>query len=106
DLNNLMQHLAPPPRRIATVFCTASTRFCIDTPTPTPTAKRQVQTTSSGVTRSSVESTPKPATRIPVPVTICHLILPLRLTSCPETVDETNVPTIIGIMRSPASVGL
>ncbi len=75
-------------------------------PTPTPTAARPAKTMSSGVSRSSVDSTPKPATRITVPATICALSLPVRLTIWPDTVDDTSVPSIIGIISNPASVGL
>ena len=97
--------LAAPRSCAATVFCTASTRFCIVMPMPVPSTKRKTPSSGMGVAWLMVASSPKPRTTASEPATRNRFHRPWRVISCPETVEETSSPATIGMVSRPAAVG-
>ena len=65
----------------STVFCTASTRFCIIAPTPRPISAIPMEMNQIGVVWSMLPSTARPAVRATAPPTRNRLKRPVRLTS-------------------------
>ncbi len=53
---------------------------------------------------SSMPISTRATTMMAEPVIGIHLYLPVRETSCPETIDETSSAPIMGIISMPASV--
>ena len=86
-----------------TVFCTASTRFCIIMPMPRPTIAMIRADEPAGWCRGrSVPSSPKPTTSRTAPPTTKGFHLPKRVISCPEPTEATSMPATIGMVSTPA----
>ncbi len=69
ERRNETSELAAPMLRRSTVFCTASTRFCMDMPTPRPSTTRNPQISRIGVVWSIVDSSASPVVISTAPVT-------------------------------------
>ncbi|GGG43821.1 hypothetical protein GCM10011374_02730 [Kocuria dechangensis] len=65
--------VAVPTSRRGKVFCTISTRSCIDRPSPRPRTPIQAHTCHRAVPALSVESRARPAATTTVPATGIHL---------------------------------
>jgi hypothetical protein len=105
ERKNATDALAAPMSRSGTVFCTASTRFCMLMPTPTPTPNMPSPTNHSGVSCCRKLSSANPPTSTTVPAMMYGLIRPVRLISRPATTEASSTPAISGIVSRPALVG-
>ncbi len=97
--------VAEPTLRMPTVFCAASTRFCISAPTPVPIIARNTPIQARLVVWSTVLSSDSPVSSTSEPATRKGLVRPVRDTIRPVTVEEVTRPSTIGRVSNPASVG-
>ncbi len=65
----------------------------------------KIATCQYGVSYRSVPSRPRPAVTSTAPASSQAFQRPVRVMTWPETVDETNRPAIIGMVRTPDMVG-
>ncbi len=97
--------VAAPTLRMPTVFCAASTRFCIIEPTPVPISARNTPIHTRSVVWSTVDSRDSPVSSTSDPATRNGLVRPVRDTMRPVMVEEATSPPTIGRVSSPATVG-
>ena len=106
ERKNVTTELAAPRSDCATLFCTASTRFCIEAPSPRPSTLIDAPTYSRLVVASMRESSSRPTTTSVMPPTRNFFHRPYFVISRPLTMLETSSPPTMATDIRPASVGL
>lgn len=106
DRKNVAPEVATPRSSYETAFCTISTRTCMTRPRPRPKTKKYALISAVLLFSSIWCSRSRPMAVMPVPATGNTFQRPVRLTICPETVDDSSSPKTIGSMCTPDSVGV
>jgi hypothetical protein len=104
ERENCVIAVAAPIRARGTAFCTARTKTCIISPSPTP-AMTMLRAASPFVVCSFIRQRKNiPTVRTIGPAIAFGRTRPLRDTHCPDRTDAVTAPSISGVSTTPDDV--